>query len=174
MCFPHQFLRKQIPWDDRKGKWVHCFSVAITKSLTKNNSWKTGFVLAHSYSGIRVSHGRKAQQQVTGTEGGRGGWKITSSTPFRKRTRAKVEVGSIYKLWKPTPIAMLAPAKLYLLNFLWQHHQLEICCLNPWAYRAVVLNPWVATPCGESYDFFIQIIYKIFTLWFSKVAKLQL
>ena len=105
--FPHQFLRKQIPWDDRKGKWVHCFSVAITKPLTKNNSWKTGFVLAHSYSGIRVSHGRKAQQQVTGTNRGRGGWKIRSSTPFRKRTRAKVEVGSIYKLWKPTPMLCL-------------------------------------------------------------------
>ena len=55
LCFSHQFLRKQIPWDDRKGKWVHCFSVAITKSLTKNNSWKTGFVLAHSYSEIQVS-----------------------------------------------------------------------------------------------------------------------
>ena len=69
---------------------------------------------------------------------------------------------------------MLAPAKLYLLNFLWQHHQLEICCLNPWAFRAVVLNPWVATPCGESRDLFILITYKIFTLWFTTVAKLQL
>ena len=69
---------------------------------------------------------------------------------------------------------MLAPAKLYLLNFLWQHHQLEICCLNPWGFRAVVLNPWVATPCGESHDLFIWIIYKIFTLWFTTVAKLQL
>lgn len=107
MCFSHQFLRKQSPWDDRKGKWVHCFSVAITKSLTKNNSWKTGFVLAHSYSGIRFSHGRKAQQQVTGTKGGRGGWKITSSTPLRKRRRAKVEVGTIYELWKPTPMLCL-------------------------------------------------------------------
>ena len=69
---------------------------------------------------------------------------------------------------------MLAPAKLYLLNFLWQHHQLEICCLNPWGFRAVVLNPWVATPCGESHDLFIWIIYKIFTLWFTTVVKLQL
>ena len=69
---------------------------------------------------------------------------------------------------------MLAPAKLYLLNFLWQHHQLEICCLNPWAYRAVVLNPWVATPGGESHDLFILITYKIFTLWFTTVVKLQL
>ena len=69
---------------------------------------------------------------------------------------------------------MLAPAKLYLLNFLWQHHQLEICCLNPWAYRAVVLNLWVATPCGESRDLFIRITYKIFTLWLTTVAKLQL
>ena len=69
---------------------------------------------------------------------------------------------------------MLAPAKLYLLNFLWQHHQLEICCLNPWAFRAVVLNPWVATPCGESHGLFIWITNKIFTLWFTTVAKLQL
>ena len=69
---------------------------------------------------------------------------------------------------------MLAPAKLYLLNFLWQHHQLEICCLNPWAYRAVVLNPLVTTPCGESHSLFIWITNKIFTLWFTTVAKLQL
>jgi hypothetical protein len=69
---------------------------------------------------------------------------------------------------------MLAPAKLYLLNFLWQHHQLEICCLNPWAFRAVVLNLWVAPTWEESNDLFIRIIYKIFTLWFTIVAKLHL
>ena len=69
---------------------------------------------------------------------------------------------------------MLAPAKLYLLNFLWQHHQLEICCLNSWDYRVVVLNLWVATLWGESNDFFIRFTYKIFTLWFTTVAKLQL
>ena len=69
---------------------------------------------------------------------------------------------------------MLSPAMIYLLNLFWQHPQLEICCLNPWAFRAVVLNPWVATPCGESHGLFIWITIKIFTLWCNTVAKLQL
>ena len=69
---------------------------------------------------------------------------------------------------------MLAPAKLYLLNFLWQHHQLEICCLNPWAYRAVVLNLWVATPGGGSQMTFSYGSHIRYLHYVTTVAKLQL